>query len=264
MDTGHGEHVRDTDWVSRRWQGEGQVVRHDPVHEGEPPVKASREAGDSLFERGLGEHCGLCQKLDLLPLACQFCAEPFCAECIDIDVHRCPKKHAHQPRRVPDMSGWANPGDRVRLEGLVKTAVHNGKEAVVLGASLKRGSSGHDRFLVRTSTGTELRVKPMHMRHAPHQDDLAAPTPTPDQQATATTLQREPERAAPTGSLPANQFVNQAPVQTATSYRTRSGAVISSTLEFLLESKLSRYSDQVRSTIVFVLVVASRYVKLSN
>eukprot|EP01046_Picozoa_sp_COSAG06_P081321 COSAG06_NODE_28489_length_573_cov_0.974684_2_plen_67_part_01 len=65
------EHVPDNDWISRRWQGEGQVVRKDPVRAGEAPVKAQREAGDTQFEGGLGAHCAQCGRLDFLPLACQ-------------------------------------------------------------------------------------------------------------------------------------------------------------------------------------------------
>ena len=41
---GRGEHVPDNDWISRRWQGEGQVVRRDPARKGDPPVSASSEA----------------------------------------------------------------------------------------------------------------------------------------------------------------------------------------------------------------------------
>jgi hypothetical protein len=215
------EHVPDNDWISRRWQGEGQVVRKDPVRAGEAPVKAQREAGDTQFEGGLGAHCAQCGRLDFLPLACQFCAQPFCADCIDVDVHACGRKHAHQPRRVPDMSGFAKPGDHVLLDGLVKAAAHNGKEAVVQRASLQRGSSGHDRFVIRTASGTELAVKPKNMRHVPS---------PPAQQA----------RGAPV-------VQEQAPPSTA-SYRTQGGVVVSSLLEFLVESKLSRYREQLITT----------------
>jgi hypothetical protein len=41
---GRGEHVPDNDWISRRWQGEGQVVRRDPARKGDPPVSASSES----------------------------------------------------------------------------------------------------------------------------------------------------------------------------------------------------------------------------
>ena len=138
------------------------------------------------------------------------------------------------------MSSWAKAGDRVRLEGLKKAAVHNGKEAVVQGSSLQRGSSGHDRFVIRTSSGTELAVKPVNMRHlaeaeTPQQEDgPSASTLALQQQVPATLPLKTNDSETKEGVLP----------QT-TSYRTRSGAVISSTLEFLVESKLSRYTDQV-------------------
>ena len=48
------EHVPDNDWISRRWQGEGQVVRKDPVRAGEAPVKAQRPTQRSGGGAGAG------------------------------------------------------------------------------------------------------------------------------------------------------------------------------------------------------------------
>ena len=245
---GHDEHVPDKDWISRRWQGEGHVVRRDPVRKGEPPVKATREAGDMQFERGLGEHCTLCKRLDLLPLACQLCSQPYCASCIDVDVHCCPEKHAHQPRRVPDMSGWAKPGDRVQLEGLVKAAAHNGKEAVVQRASLQRGSSGHDRFVIRTSSGTELAVKPTNMRHLPQQLGLSQQENEVSTALPEAPLELQSTNTVSAETVPRPDIVRQTPPEPVTSYRTRDGVMVNSTLDFLVESNLSRYHEPVSTT----------------
>ena len=220
-------------------------------------MKASREAGDTQFERGLGEHCRHCRRLDLLPLACHLCAEPFCSDCVGVDVHRCPSKHAQQARRVPDLTGWARPGDHVQLDGLVKAAEHNGKEAVVQRVALQRGSSGHDRFVIRTSSGTELAVKPKNMRHLSHpadpprqqNEDLSSGDR--DRETQPTDRARETERGGVSETEAeterGTESVRERLQPTVLSFRARSGEVVNSTLEFLLEAKLSRYTDQVSS-----------------
>ena len=178
---GGDEYVPDKDWISRRWQGEGKVVRRDPKPTGPPPLKAARTAGDQEFESGLGAHCASCGALDFLPVACTYCRRDFCRDCIDVDAHSCTAKYDHQPRRVQDDSGFASEGDNVVLHSLKASAAHNGKRAVVQGPSLQRASSGHDRFVIRTSSGTELAVKAANMRHV-------APEPEPEPKR-----QREPE-----------------------------------------------------------------------
>ena len=57
---GGDEYVPDKDWISRRWQGEGKVVRREPKPTGPPPLKAARTAGDAGFTSGLGAHCASC------------------------------------------------------------------------------------------------------------------------------------------------------------------------------------------------------------
>ena len=99
------ERVPDKDWISRRFQGEGTVVRREPaLRAGEAPVKAGRDGGDAQFGEGLGQHCGLCERLDFLPLACVFCTLAYCPDCIDVDAHACTAKHSKQPRRIIDES----------------------------------------------------------------------------------------------------------------------------------------------------------------
>ena len=48
--SGGDEYVPDKDWISRRWQGEGKVVRSDPKTTGQPPLKAARTAGEEELD----------------------------------------------------------------------------------------------------------------------------------------------------------------------------------------------------------------------
>ena len=86
---------RDNDWQSRRWQGEGKVVRSSdpklrPKHEtngsgGSPSVELSDT--DSAGNRG--KHCAHCNQLDFLPMRCANCTLSFCVDCSSPTDHGC-------------------------------------------------------------------------------------------------------------------------------------------------------------------------------
>jgi hypothetical protein len=154
-DGGGDEYEGDADWQQRRWQGEGRVVNRafdratNPARAPDAAVHIVRPAGDPQFGSGLGRHCQRCSRLDFLPQACASCGGVFCTECAPPAVHECT---ATPPggggRIIPDMTGWAEKGQRVQLHGLVASAEHNGKEAVVQHVALQRGERAHASSLV--------------------------------------------------------------------------------------------------------------------
>ena len=48
----------------------------------------------------MGEHCGICRNLDLLPVFCLWCGAPFCASHAESDAHEC----AHRDRQLKNES----------------------------------------------------------------------------------------------------------------------------------------------------------------
>lgn len=89
----------DSDWISRRWQGEGRVVNRDleramqrQQQKQQTRLRPSGEGGDALMP-DVGLHCAKCRRLDFLPAACDCCAATFCGDCIAYDEHDCPARY---------------------------------------------------------------------------------------------------------------------------------------------------------------------------
>jgi len=101
MDGGGGA-TPDKDWISRRWQGEGRVVRREtapaPVSSG--PNRVHDPADGDMMNPDLGHHCSKCRRLDFLPSRCDCCFATFCGECASYDAHDCPGKYKKN-RTVP-------------------------------------------------------------------------------------------------------------------------------------------------------------------
>lgn len=93
----------DNDWISRRWQGEGRVVRRAsdaPAPAPSGPNRVSAPADGDMMNPDLGHHCSKCHRLDFLPSRCDCCHATFCSDCADYEAHDCPNKHT-KSRTVP-------------------------------------------------------------------------------------------------------------------------------------------------------------------
>lgn len=92
----------DKDWISRRWQGEGRVVRREvaPAPAPSGPNRVRDPADGDMMNPDLGHHCSKCRRLDFLPSRCDCCFDTFCAECSGYDAHDCPGQYKKN-RTVP-------------------------------------------------------------------------------------------------------------------------------------------------------------------
>jgi hypothetical protein len=101
---------RDNDWQSRRWQGEGRVVRssdpkHRPKHEqegGGGGASAAPSLDDVDLAGNRGKHCESCHMLDFLPVLCGGCRGTFCASCGPVAEHSCPAAQKQLGRVIPE------------------------------------------------------------------------------------------------------------------------------------------------------------------
>lgn len=101
MDGGNGA-TPDKDWISRRWQGEGRVVRREAAPAPAPsgPNRVRDPADGDMMNPDLGHHCSKCRRLDFLPSRCDCCFATFCGTCASYDAHDCTGKHKKN-RTVP-------------------------------------------------------------------------------------------------------------------------------------------------------------------
>ena len=92
----------DTDWISRRWQGEGRVVRREAAPAPAPsgPSRVCGPADGDMMNPDLGHHCSKCQRLDFLPSRCDCCFDTFCRECSSYEAHECSAQYKKN-RTVP-------------------------------------------------------------------------------------------------------------------------------------------------------------------
>lgn len=92
----------DTDWISRRWQGEGRVVRREAATVSVPsgPSRVRGPADGDMMNPDLGHHCSKCQRLDFLPSRCDCCFDTFCRDCSSYDAHECSGQYKKN-RTVP-------------------------------------------------------------------------------------------------------------------------------------------------------------------
>ena len=89
-----GRDTTDNDWQSRRWQGEGRVVRREePARRPGGALPRPGPADGDLMHPDRGNHCAKCHTLDFLPTACDACALTFCADCASYDAHDCPARY---------------------------------------------------------------------------------------------------------------------------------------------------------------------------
>lgn len=99
------EEEHDNDWIARRWQGEGRVVRPTdprlrPAHE-QSKRGADQERPDTDIQGHAGKHCTQCRMLDFLPIKCSGCGLAFCASCSRQSEHHCTGAAAPPPRVIP-------------------------------------------------------------------------------------------------------------------------------------------------------------------
>jgi len=82
----------DKDWISRRWQGEGNVVA-PPSPKSEVDHEKLAKIADAYSETDLdgntGRHCAECGIFDYLPTRCLYCNKHYCGEHADSEVHEC-------------------------------------------------------------------------------------------------------------------------------------------------------------------------------
>ena len=85
--------ISDQDWISRRWQGEGEVkAPESPKHidvEKQQRLAAMRDTTD--LDGNAGRQCQhlTCGKFDYLPAHCAGCNKYFCQDHADFEAHGC-------------------------------------------------------------------------------------------------------------------------------------------------------------------------------
>merc|ERR1711907_725853 len=81
----------DNDWISRRWQGEGNVVLSEPVGPKPDPTKQNAKLTDGDLAGNVGRHCACsdCRVLDFLPVQCTECNKFYCPQHSTFEAHGC-------------------------------------------------------------------------------------------------------------------------------------------------------------------------------
>ena len=85
----------DGDWISRRWQGEGNVVAPESPQRAQDPEKTARIAQQQEhtdLSGNVGRHCNYCKTLDYLPTKCDGCGKFHCHEHAEAANHECSGK----------------------------------------------------------------------------------------------------------------------------------------------------------------------------
>jgi len=98
-------HSTDGDWISRRWQGEGEVKLVCPPvpidHDKLARIAGMRDAKD--LDGNCGAHCqhDTCKAFDYLPTTCTSCGKKFCGAHAAPEAHGCDRRAILGDKKAP-------------------------------------------------------------------------------------------------------------------------------------------------------------------
>merc|ERR1712139_186417 len=97
-------HHRDGDWISRRWQGEGEVSlpKEVVVVDEAKKDRIAQQQSQMDADGNAGRHCQhpQCGQFDFMPTKCGCCSKFFCHEHADFEAHGCERQTLLGDRRA--------------------------------------------------------------------------------------------------------------------------------------------------------------------